>query len=168
MKSESEVGSVIYSSASYRWFVVALLFLCSALNYANRIALATTFPLLRLDLHMSDVALAAVGSFFSWSYAFASPVAGYIADRFSRSRLIVISLTVWSIAAGLAGFSATVGQLLATRVLLGLAECIYMPAAVVLIASHHPVRTRATAMAIHLNGQNFGLIGGGFLGGYLG
>ena len=117
---------------------------------------------------MSDVALAAVGSLFSWSYAIASPLAGYVADRYSRSRLVILSLTVWSIAAGLAGFAATTHQLLATRVLLGLAECIYMPAAVVLIASHHPARTRATAMALHLNGQNFGLIAGGFLGGYLG
>ncbi len=148
--------------------MVALLFFTSALNYANRIALATVFPLLRADLHMSDVELAAVGSLFSWSYALASPLAGYVADRYSRSRLVVISLAVWSIAAGAAGFAATTGQLLATRVFLGLAECIYMPAAVVLIASHHPVRTRATAMALHLNGQNLGLIGGGFLGGYLG
>ncbi len=156
------------SGAPYRWYLVGLLFLCAGLNYADRAALASVFPLLSQDLHMSDIALASTGSFFLWSYALASPFAGYVADRVSRSRLIAISLAAWSISSGLAGFAASANQLLATRVLLGLSECLYLPAAVALIAHHHPIRTRATAMAIHVAGMSVGVIGGGFVGGYLG
>ena len=101
-------------------------------------------------------------------YAAFSSFVGFVADRFSRSRLIAISLAAWSISSGLAGFAASANQLLATRVLLGLSECMYLPAAVALIAHHHPIRTRATAMAIHVAGMSVGVIGGGFLGGYLG
>jgi predicted MFS family arabinose efflux permease len=97
----------------------------------------------------------------------ASPFAGYLADRFSRSRLITLSLAAWSISSGLAGFAITANQLLATRVLLGLSECLYLPAAVALIAHHHPIRTRATAMAIHVAGMSVGIIAGGFLSGYI-
>ncbi len=156
------------SGAPYRWYLVGLLFFCAGLNYADRAALASVFPLLSRDLSMSDMALASTGSFFLWSYAAASPFAGYVADRVSRSRLIAISLAAWSISSGLAGFAANANQLLATRVLLGLSECMYLPAAVALIAHHHPIRTRATAMAIHVAGMSVGVIGGGFLGGYLG
>jgi len=156
------------SGARYRWYLVGLLFCCAGLNYADRASLASVFPLLSKDLRMSDMALASTGSFFLWSYALASPFAGYVADRVSRSRLIAISLAAWSISSGLAGFAANANQLLATRVLLGLSECMYLPAAVALIAHHHPMRTRATAMAIHVAGMSVGVIGGGFLGGYLG
>ena len=117
---------------------------------------------------MSDVALAAIGSLFLWSYALASPVAGLLADRFSRSRLVVFSLLAWSLVTTLTAFSPSESFLLSARVLLGLSECLYLPAAIALIADYHSDSSRGSAMAIHIAGLNAGMIVGGSLGGYLG
>jgi predicted MFS family arabinose efflux permease len=53
-------------------------------------------------------------------------------------------------------------------VLLGFAEALYLPAAIALIADHHPGDTRATAISIHTSGLSFGLVAGGTATGYLG
>lgn len=64
-------------SPRYKWVLVLVLFFVAALNYADRVALMAVFPLLRKDLGMSDVALAAVGSLFLWSYGLCSPWLGF-------------------------------------------------------------------------------------------
>jgi predicted MFS family arabinose efflux permease len=161
-------GPVALARKNYPWFVTGVLFFCAALNYADRTAVSSVFPLLRHDFGMSDVALAAIGSFFLWSYASASPIAGLLADRFSRSRLVVCSLLLWSLATAITACAPNAAFLLSARVLLGLSECLYLPAAIALIADYHPASTRATAMAVHLAGLNAGMIVGGSLGGYLG
>jgi predicted MFS family arabinose efflux permease len=152
----------------YKWYCLALLFSIGALNYGDRTAISAVFPLLRVELGMSNVALAAIGSLFLWSYAAASPLAGLLADRYSRSRIVVFSLSAWSVITIFTGFSRTAHELLLTRVLLGLAESAYLPAAIALISDHHGSETRATAMGLHTAGLNFGLVAGGTLAGFLG
>lgn len=126
------------------------------------------FPLFRATLGITDLQIAAVGSLFLWSYGIGSPLAGLFADRISRSRLIVASLAAWSLVTVCTSLVTSVNQLLLTRVLLGLAECIYLPAAVALIADHHPAGSRASAISVHTAGLSTGLVGGGTLSGYLG
>lgn len=126
------------------------------------------FPLLRRDLAITDVGLAAIGSLFLWSYAAASPFAGIVADRFSRARLIAVSLAAWSVVTAATGLVTDSSQLYVLRVLLGLAECLYLPAALGLIADYHGPDTRATALGLHSASLTFGMIAGGVAAGYLG
>jgi MFS family permease len=155
-------------SPHYKWVLVAILFLAASLNYADRGALTAVFPLLRKDLGMSDMALAAIGSFFLWSYALFSPLAGYLGDRFSRSALVTWSIVAWSVVTILTAFVQTTEQLLSMRVLLGIAESLYIPASLALIAEHHATPTRAMAMSLHLAGFYSGVVFGGTVAGYLG
>jgi predicted MFS family arabinose efflux permease len=150
------------------WRVAALLACAASLNYADRTAISSVFPLLKADLGLTDLQLAGVGTVFLFSYAAGSPFAGLAADRFSRSRAVVLSLLAWSLVTIATGFARTPGELLFTRGVLGLAECIYLPAAVALIADHHAPATRGRATALHLCGLNAGLVAGGTLAGYLG
>jgi predicted MFS family arabinose efflux permease len=150
------------------WRVVALLACAGALNYADRTSLSVVFPLLRAELSLSDMELAAIGSFFLWSYAAASPLAGWVVDRYPRQRVITLSLLAWSLVTLLTALVQSPAALLATRVLLGLSECFYLPAAIALIAGHHGPETRGRALALHAFGLNLGLVGGGALAGYLG
>lgn len=150
------------------WRTVALLACAAALNYADRTSISSVFPLLRQDLGLTDKDLGAVGSYFLWAYAFASPFAGYLADRLPRGRLVAASLLAWSLVTLWTSFAGSFQELLASRILLGIAECAYLPSAVALIADHHPASTRGRAMALHLMGLNAGLVGGGTLAGFLG
>lgn len=153
---------------SERWRIVALLAMVAALNYADRTSLSVVFPLLVADLGLSDLQLAGIGTLFLWSYAFGSAGSGLVVDRWPRHRVVVWSLFAWSLVTIVTGFARTAQELLATRVFLGLAECFYLPAAVALIAHHHPVVSRGRALSLHLCGLNAGLVGGGALAGYLG
>ena len=130
--------------------------------------MSSVFPLLRSEFGASDVELAAIGTSFLWAYALASPLAGWIADRFSRSRIIAVSLAAWSLVTLATAFAGGIGQILASRAILGFAEAAYLPAAIALIADYHASDTRATAIGYHTAGLTFGLVAGGSGAGYMG
>jgi MFS family permease len=152
----------------YKWLLVATLFFFNAINYADRTSITAVYSLLKTDLGFSDIGLGAVGSSFLWSYALASPFAGFIGDRVRRGRLLLWSLAGWSLATLLTGLVAEQWQLLSMRVALGLVEALYLPAALALVAEYHGQETRATALGLLNVGNYVGLVGGGTIGGWLG
>jgi predicted MFS family arabinose efflux permease len=148
-----------------RWRIALFLALAAALNYADRAAMSAVLAAVRIEFRVSDVALGLLGSVFLWSYAIGSPIAGGLADRYSRSRIVAGSLLAWSLVTGLMGLATGFPMLLALRFTLGLAECLFLPAAVALIAEYHGAGTRARAMSFITIGINCGMVlGGGFTG----
>lgn len=137
------------------------------INYADRAALSSVFALLREQLHLSDASLGLVGAVFLWSYALFSPFAGYLADRYSRTMVIGWSLALWSLVTGLTGLANGFAALVLLRILLGLTESLFLPSAIALLADHHGVKTRGSAMALLSVGIALGGIIGGTSVGYL-
>jgi MFS family permease len=72
----------------YKWTVVGLLWFVCLFNYADRQAIFSVFPLLKAEMHLSDVQLGYVASSFMWVYAAAAPFAGMVGDRFRRKHVI--------------------------------------------------------------------------------
>ena len=103
---------------------------------------------------------------FLWVYAIFSPFGGYLADRFSRSKVIIVSLLVWSVVTWLTGHTHSLNQLLAARAVMGISEAFYIPAALALIADYHRGPTRSLATGIHMSGLYAGAAMGG-LGGII-
>jgi MFS transporter, Spinster family, sphingosine-1-phosphate transporter len=151
----------------YSWVVVALLWVVVMLDYLDRQAIFSIFPLLRKDLGMSDVTLGLVGSVFLWVYGGLSPIAGYLGDRFNRRNIIVVTLTLWSLVTFATGLVRTSGELIVLRGVMGAAEVCYMPAALALISDYHPPERRATALGLHQTGIYFGAAVSGTFAGYL-
>ena len=81
----------------YRWAVVGMLWFVCLFNYADRQAIYSVFPLLKVEMTLSDVQLGIIGASFMWVYAIAAPFAGMIGDRFSRKTLIIGGLMFWSL-----------------------------------------------------------------------
>lgn len=150
-----------------RWQLTGFLALAAALNFADRAAMSSVLAALRVDLELSDVALGMLGSFFLWSYALGSPFAGVLADRWSRSRMVVVSLFAWSAVTAATGLVNGFPMLLSLRLGLGLAECMFFPAAFALIAQYHSSDTRARAMSVMTIGINSGMVLGGSAAGWL-
>ena len=150
-----------------RWRVAVFLFVAAGLNYADRTALSSVIPPLRSDLGITDAQVGLAGMLFLWCYAIASPFAGNIADRFSRSQIVTWSLIAWSLVTVSTGLVQSVTMLLAMRVVLGVAESFYLPAAGALLADHHGPASRGKAMGFHMLGLNLGLILGGSAAGLL-
>lgn len=158
--------SLIRTSTA-RWWVAGFLGVATAINYGDRAAMSAVLAAVRTDLQLSDVSLGLLGSVFLWSYALGSPIAGWIADRWSRRRLIIGSIIGWSVVTALTGAAAGFKSLLALRIALGLTECLFLPAAIALIAAWHTSQTRARAMSLISLGLSCGMIVGGSFAGYM-
>jgi len=115
---------------------------------------------------MTEAQFGLLTTVFLLVYAVLSPFAGYLADRFNRSRVIIGSLFLWSLITWLTGHAKTYEQLLLTRAFMGLSEACYIPAALALIADYHRGPTRSFATGVHLSGVVVGSALGG-LGGWL-
>ena len=152
--------------ARFAWLVVALLVPVALLNYLDRQMLASMKSSMVADIpsiaNKADWGLV-LGS-FKWVYALLSPVAGYIADRFSRRWVIAGSLFVWSATTWLTAHVTTFHELIASRALMGISEAFYIPAALALVTDYHVGQTRSRAVGLHQMGIYAGLILGGFAG----
>jgi MFS family permease len=101
---------------------------------------------------------------FKWVYALASPLGGYLADRYSRRWVICGSLFVWSAVTWATGQVTSYDGLLVTRSLMGVSEAFYIPAALALVADYHLGPTRSRAVGLHQMAIYGGVIVGGFSG----
>lgn len=150
----------------YPWFVVALLCIVGCLNYLDRMMIATMRGSIVEAIPMTDAQFGLLTATFLWIYGLLSPFAGFLADRFSRSRVIILSLLIWSAVTCLTYFATTFEHLLISRALMGISESLYAPAALALIMDYHKDGTRSLANSIHIAG----IMGGqslGFMGGWL-
>jgi MFS family permease len=145
----------------YPWVLVALLWVVCFLNYADRQAIFSIFPLLKSEMGLSPVQLGVVASCFMWMYALAGPFAGWVADRISPKVVLIGALTFWSAITGATALCHSYEPLLIVRALGGLGEAFYFPAAMALIGAAHQAATRSRAMAIHQSSVYAGTIGGG-------
>ena len=159
-------GSIRSALPAAAWTAVAVLWLAGGSNYLTRTMLTTMRGSILQEIPMSDAQFGLLTSGFLWTYAIASPFAGFFADRFSRRLVVCISLGAWSVITCLTAFAQTFEQFLALRVLLGLSQAFYIPAAVALIIDYHRGPTRAFAAGIHVTGLIAGSAMGG-VGGWL-
>lgn len=150
-------------ASPYRWWLIAMLWCVCFCNYADRQAIFSIFPLLRTDLHLTDLQLGVVGSSFMWMYALAGPLAGWLSDRVSPRNVILGALAFWSVVTGATAVCHSFGSMVLFRTLGGLGEAFYFPAAMALIGMYHSASTRSRAMALHQSGVYAGTIGGGAL-----
>ncbi len=138
------------------WLVVGVLWVVAALNYLDRIMITTMRDSLTQAVPMTDAQFGLLTSVFLWVYGLLSPLAGFLADRFNRSRLIVLSLLIWSLLTWLTGHARSFEELIVVRALMGVSEAAYLPAALALIADYHRGSTRSLATGIHMTGLSVG------------
>lgn len=146
--------------------IVAVLLPVALLNYLDRQMLAAMKFSVMHDVGDigSEANWGKILALFKWTYAFLSPVGGYLADRYSRRHVIAFSLLAWSAVTWATGQVTSFDQLLWTRAVMGISEAFYIPAALALIADYHLGETRSRAVGFHQMGIYLGVILGGFSG----
>jgi ACS family glucarate transporter-like MFS transporter len=144
-----------------RYLVVLMLFLVSAVNYADRATLSIAGSELSRELGLSDVAMGYAFSAFGWAYVIGQLPGGWLLDRFGSKRVYAVSILAWSLFTFLQGFigffavSAAIVVLFALRFLLGLAEAPSFPGNGRIVAAWFPTAERGTASAIFNSAQYF-------------
>ncbi len=155
---------MIYKRSFYPWLLVAMLCVVGCLNYLDRMMITTMRSSILEEIPMTEAQFGLLTSVFLWIYGIASPFAGYLADKFNRSRVIIGSLLIWSLVTWLTSQASNFEELLLARALMGISEACYIPAALALIVEYHPGNTKSTATGIHIGGvyigQSLGFIGG--------
>jgi len=146
------------------WLIVASLFVIALLNYIDRTMITTMRESIIGSIPMSDAQFGLLTAVFLWVYGLFSPFAGFLADKYSKSRVIIFSLFVWSLVTWMTSLATTFNELLITRALMGISEACYIPAALSLIMEYHTGRTRSLATGVHMagimTGQSLGFLGG--------
>jgi MFS family permease len=153
---------------NYKWWVVAMLWLISFFNYADRQAVFSVFPLLEREMGLTPVQLGLLGSSFAWVYGLGAPFAGMVVDRVRRRTAILGGLQAWSIICVATVTATNFRHLFFWRAAEGLGETFYYPASMSLISDYHGRETRSRAMGLHQTSVYVGTIGGGFFAGLIG
>lgn len=148
------------------WLIVGVLWVIALLNYLDRLMITTMRDAVIADIAMTDAQFGLLTSVFLWVYGIFSPLGGYLADRFGRSRVILASLFIWSAVTWATGHMHSFEGLLAARAIMGLSEACYIPAALALIADYHRGPTRSLATGLHMSGIYAGAALGG-VGGHI-
>lgn len=153
--------------ASATVLLVGWMWIAYFLNYCDRQAVFAMFKVLKTDLAMTDTQLGLTGAFFLWIYGIGCPIAGYLADRYPKRHLIIISLILWSLVTIATGLSVSAAMLLGMRAAMGISEALFMPAAVSLTTNLTPQPWRSRAVASLTTAQIGGVIVGASFGGWM-
>ena len=145
-------------AARFRWLVLAVFVLSSAINYLDRQTLATLAPVLRAEFRLSNAEYGLILTAFSITYAAAAPFAGMLIDRIGLNRGITLAVGLWSCAGIATGFTRGLGGLVGCRSALGVAEAAGIPGAGKAIYQHLRPAERALGNALNQGGVSLGLI----------
>ena len=145
------------TATAQRW-LVALLFLGTALNYVDRQVLALLKPTLTQEFGWNDQQFAHLGAAFQLTAAAALLVVGPLVDRLGVRRAYGGAVGIWSLAGAAHAFAATLSQFLGARVVLAAAEAVNTPAVVKACAQYLPLPQRSRALGIINSAPNLGAI----------
>ena len=147
-----------------------LLMIVYVFNYLDRQIVSILAELIRKELNLSDTQIGLLtGLAFALFYAVLGlPIAKY-ADRpnTDRSKIIGLSVAIWSLMTALSGLAVNFVQLLLARIGVGIGEAGCTPPAHSLIADRFPPNKRSGAMAFYALGVPIGSLLGMVLGGLL-
>src|SRR5262245_3191500 len=121
-------AGVISTIGKYRWYICALLFFCTTINYIDRNALSVLYTTLQKELSWTDTDYGWITFAFTFAYAAFPSVIGVLVDRFGVKKTLAGALVVWSLAAAGHGLVASVAGFVIMRFVLGFAEAANFPA----------------------------------------
>lgn len=152
----------------YAWYVVLLCMLAYIFSFIDRQILALMIEPIKADLGLSDTQFSLLhGLAFSLFYAFMGLPLAYLADRFSRPKIIAIGVVFWSIATAFCGLSKNFIQLFLSRMGVGVGEAALSPAAYSMFSDMFSKDKLGRAVAVYSIGS---FVGGGIaflVGGYV-
>jgi ACS family hexuronate transporter-like MFS transporter len=143
---------------SFRWWILALVFLGTTLNYLDRMVMGVLAPGLQLQYHITDAQYGYIQGAFALSYAFGQVFSGRMLDVIGTRIGYACALTGWSVAAMLHAVVAGPWGFGIVRGLLGIAESPAFPAGAKAVAEWFPRRERAFAFGFVNAGCNMGAI----------
>jgi ACS family hexuronate transporter-like MFS transporter len=140
----------------YRWWIGALLFLSTVVNYLDRQTLSVLAPHLKSEFHWSNQDFAWIVIAFRLSYTVMQAVSGRLLDRFGTRNGLSLAVLWYSIIAVLTSCANGFASFCGLRFLLGAGEAANWPAATKAVSEWFPRRERGWAVALFDSGSSVG------------
>jgi MFS family permease len=152
----------------YRHYVLAVLIVIYTFNFIDRQILGILAPAIKAELHLSDTQLGMLGGLaFALFYTGLGLPIAWLADRWSRTGVMTIALTVWSAFTAVCGLATGYPALFLARMGVGMGEAGGVAPAYSLVAEYFPVKARARALAAYSFGIPIGSALGVLFGGLI-
>ena len=142
----------------YRWYIVALIFFATTINYVDRAVLGVLAPTLRTEIGWTDQDYGYISAAFTLAYAIGFIFAGWFIDKVGTRIGYTVYLTIWSFAAASHALVRSAFGFGLARFALGIGESGNFPAAIKTVAEWFPKKERALATGIFNAGSNVGAI----------
>ncbi len=141
-----------------RWWIAALLFTASIINYVDRQALSIVAPVLTKELHLSPIQYANILQVFLYAYTVMYIVSGILVDRWGTRVALGVFMAWWSLSNMLHAFARSALQLGFFRLLLGIGEPGNFMAAAKAASEWYPPKERAFINGLVNAGASVGAI----------
>ena len=116
-------------------------------NYFDRVNLSIAHDALQSTFGISDILFGYLLGAYSWTYAAMQLPSGSLLDRFGVRRVMLVAITLWALASGMAAVAPTIVLLFAARFLLGIGEAPTFPACAKAIGLWFPRSERGVPTA---------------------
>lgn len=141
-----------------RWWMLALVFFATTINYIDRAALGVLQPVLAKAMNWTAQDYANINFWFQLGYAIGFAAQGRFIDRVGVRHALALAVLLWSLAAAAHGLAASAAGFMICRFLLGLAEAANYPACVKTSRLWFPAGERAMATGLFNAGTNVGAL----------
>jgi MFS family permease len=157
-------GSASQSARPSLWLIVSLLSAAVFINYLDRGTLSTAAPLIRRELHISNVEMGVLLSAFFWVYAPGQLLAGWLAQRFGARPVLAAGLAIWSLATFATGLASGFALFLALRLALGFGETAIFPCTAKILAERALPGQRGAPNGVFVAAMALGPVAGTLIG----
>ncbi|TMR89641.1 MFS transporter [Nonomuraea basaltis] len=124
-------------------------------------------PSIERDLHAGPAALELIVGGYAFTYAAGMITGGRLGDRYGYRRLFIWGVAAFTVASMLCGIAVNPAQLVAARLLQGLAGAAMVPQVLAAISAVYPPEERGRALGWYGAAAGLGSIAGQVLGGLL-
>jgi ACS family hexuronate transporter-like MFS transporter len=139
-----------------RWYIGALLFVSTVINYIDRQTLSVLAPALKTEFRWTNADFALVVIAFRVAYAVGQTASGRWLDRIGTRTGLSVAVAFYSASAMLSSLGSGLRSFAAFRFLLGLGESANWPGATKAVAEWFPRRESGWAVALFDSGSSIG------------
>lgn len=145
------------ASRRYAWYVVGLLMVTQVVSYIDRFLPSLLIEPIKADLELTDFQVGLLlGPAFGLFYVFVGVPIGWLADHYSRRKILSAGIAIWCTMTAAAGLVRSFVPLFVARLGVGLGEAVVAPCSVSLISDYFERRKRAPALSVFMAGTFIG------------
>jgi ACS family hexuronate transporter-like MFS transporter len=141
---------------SLRWWIGALLFASTVINYIDRQTLSLLAPYLKQDYHWTNTDYANLVITFRVAYSIGQTLNGRLMDRIGTKRGLTFTVLWYSIVSVLTPLARGLHSFMGFRFFLGLGESGNWPGATKAVSEWFPKHERGLATALFDSGSSIG------------